>query len=209
MESSHVVERGCLLWPVYPLGKILLAFALLHFVLQGHTCLLLQVFLDFLLLHFNPLWWKGCLFFVLVLAGLVGLHRTITFSFFSISGWGIDLDYCGVEWFALKMNWYLSVVFEIAPKYCISILSAPNPAPGHRQPIPMLETPGPSRASLGQTPLGHCSFLLGRGSGSCGGRNNKINSYLLSVCYVQATFKSFICINNVILLIVLLGGPYY
>ena len=38
--------------------------------------------------------------------------------------------------------------------------------------------------------------------------NNKINSYLLSVCYVQATFKSFICIN-VILLIVLLGGPYY
>ena len=99
-------------------------------------------------------------------------------------------------------------LLQMVPQ-CTAILSAPNPAPGHRQPIPMLETPGPSRASLGQTPLGHCSFLLGRGSGSCGGRNNKINSYLLSVCYVQATFKSFICINNVILLIVLLGGPYY
>ena len=32
-------------------GKILLAFDLLHFVLQGQTCLLLQVSLDFLLLH--------------------------------------------------------------------------------------------------------------------------------------------------------------
>ena len=42
------------------------------------------------------------------------------FSFFSIVGWGIDLDYCGVEWFALEMNCDSSVVFEIAPKYCIS-----------------------------------------------------------------------------------------
>ena len=41
---------------------VLLAFALLHFVLQGQTCLLLQVSLDFLLLHSNPLWWKGSLF---------------------------------------------------------------------------------------------------------------------------------------------------
>ena len=26
------------------------------------------------------------------------------FSFFAISGWGIDLDYCDIEWFALEMN---------------------------------------------------------------------------------------------------------
>ena len=26
------------------------------------------------------------------------------FSFFSITGWGIDLDYCDTEWFALEMN---------------------------------------------------------------------------------------------------------
>ena len=32
--------------------------------------------LDFLLLHSSPLWWKGQLFLVLVLAGLVGLHTT-------------------------------------------------------------------------------------------------------------------------------------
>ena len=35
--------------------KILLAFALLHSVLQGQICLLLQVSPDFLLLHSSPL----------------------------------------------------------------------------------------------------------------------------------------------------------
>ena len=40
---SCVVRRGCLLWPVQSLGKTLLAFAMLHFVLQGQTCLFLQV----------------------------------------------------------------------------------------------------------------------------------------------------------------------
>ena len=39
----------------FALGKTLLAFALLHFVLQGQTCLLLQLSLDFLLLHSSPL----------------------------------------------------------------------------------------------------------------------------------------------------------
>ena len=44
----------------------------------------------------------------------------VNFSFFSVSGWGIDLDYCDVEWFALKTNQDPPFVFEIAPKYCIS-----------------------------------------------------------------------------------------
>ena len=62
---------------------------------------------------------------MLVLEGLVGLHRTykelkFDFSFFSITGQGIDLDYCDIEWFALEMNRGHSVGFEIAPKYCIS-----------------------------------------------------------------------------------------
>ena len=42
------------------------------------------------------------------------------FNLFGISGWGIDLDSCDVEWFALETNRDHSVVFEIAPKYCIS-----------------------------------------------------------------------------------------
>ena len=40
---SQVVGRGCLLWPTCSLGKTLLAFALLHFVLESQTCLLFQV----------------------------------------------------------------------------------------------------------------------------------------------------------------------
>ena len=44
----------------------------------------------------------------------------VNFSFFSSSGWGIDLDYYDVEWFALEMNQDHSVIFEVAPKYCIS-----------------------------------------------------------------------------------------
>ena len=42
------------------------------------------------------------------------------FSFFSITGRGIDLDYCDIEWFALEINRDHCVVFEIASKYCIS-----------------------------------------------------------------------------------------
>ena len=57
---------------------------------------------------------------MLVLKGLAGLHRSVQLIFFSITGWGIDLDYCDTEWFALETNSDNSVVFEIASKYCIS-----------------------------------------------------------------------------------------
>ena len=57
---------------------------------------------------------------MLVLEGLVGLHRTIQLQLFSNSGWDIDLDYCDIEWFALETNRDHSVIFETAPKYCIS-----------------------------------------------------------------------------------------
>ena len=39
-------------------------------------------------------------------------------SFFGITGWDIDLDYCGIEWFASETNTDHSVVFEIVSKYC-------------------------------------------------------------------------------------------
>ena len=41
-------------------------------------------------------------------------------AFFSITGWGIDLDYRDTEWFALETNRDHSVVFEIVSKYCFS-----------------------------------------------------------------------------------------
>ena len=52
---SYVVGRGCLLRLVCSLGKTLLAFDLLHFVLQCQICLMLYVDLDFLLLHSSPI----------------------------------------------------------------------------------------------------------------------------------------------------------
>ena len=57
---------------------------------------------------------------MLVLKGLVGLHRTFNFSFFRITAPGIDLDYYDIEWFALKTNRDHSIIFEIASKYFIS-----------------------------------------------------------------------------------------
>ena len=56
---------------------------------------------------------------MLVLEGLVSHHRIVQLQFFGVSGWGIDLDYCDTEWFALETNKDHSVVFEIVPKYCI------------------------------------------------------------------------------------------
>ena len=49
--------------------------------------------------------------------------ETFNFGFFGISGWGTDLDYCDIEWLALKMNRHHFVVHEIAPK-CYSILDS-------------------------------------------------------------------------------------
>ena len=57
---------------------------------------------------------------MLVPKGLVCLHRTVQLQLFSITGWGIGLDYRHIEWFALEMNRDHSVIFEIASKYCIA-----------------------------------------------------------------------------------------
>ena len=61
---------------------------------------------------------KRTSFLVLVLEGLI--IDPFHFSFFGISGWVIDLDYSDIECFALEMNRDHSVIFEIAPKHCIS-----------------------------------------------------------------------------------------
>ena len=39
------------------------------------------------------------------------------------------MDYCDIEWFALEMNRYHSVVFEIVSKYCISDSSVDHDGP--------------------------------------------------------------------------------
>ena len=41
------------------------------------------------------------------------------FNLLSVTGRGIDLDYCDIEWFALETNRDHSVIFETASKYYI------------------------------------------------------------------------------------------
>ena len=96
-------------------GKILLAFALLNFVLQGQICLLLHLSLYFLLLHSILLIKKRHLLGLLVLEGLLGQ----ALGSFIITGQGIYLNYRDIEWFALELNRDHSVIFETALKYCI------------------------------------------------------------------------------------------
>ena len=62
---------------------------------------------------------KRTSFLVLVLEDLVVFIEPFSFSFFGISGWGIDLDYCDIKWFVLETNRDHSVIFEIASKYSI------------------------------------------------------------------------------------------
>ena len=57
---------------------------------------------------------------MLILEALVVFIELFNFSFFSIIGWSIDLDYCDIECFALETNREHSVVYEIASKNCIS-----------------------------------------------------------------------------------------
>ena len=57
---------------------------------------------------------------MLVLKGLVGLHRTVQLQLLQRYWLGHRLDYCDIEWFALEKNRDHSVIFEIASKYCIS-----------------------------------------------------------------------------------------
>ena len=63
---------------------------------------------------------KRISFWVLVLEGLVVLHRIIQCQLLQHCWLGLDLGYCDFEWFALETNRDHSVVIEIASKYCIS-----------------------------------------------------------------------------------------
>ena len=116
---SCVVRWGCLLWPVCSLGKTLLAFARLHSVLQGQIYLLLRCSLtSFFCIPISDDE-KDCFFGVLVIEGLVDLHRTVQFQLLQHYWLGHRL---GLLWYWMIClgNRDYSVIFEIASKYCIS-----------------------------------------------------------------------------------------
>ena len=96
VELSLVLLEESVCYDMHSFDKTLLAFSLLHFSLQGQICLILQVSLDFLLFDSNPLWCEGHLFFFFGVSyrscASTYFIELINFNFFSISGWGIDLD---------------------------------------------------------------------------------------------------------------------
>ena len=56
---------------------------------------------------------------MLVLKGLVGIHRIVQLKLLQHYWLGHRLGHCDIEWFALEVNRDHSVVFGIALKYCI------------------------------------------------------------------------------------------
>ena len=98
---SCVVGRGYLLWPVCFLGKTLLAFALVHSVLRGQICLLLQVSLDFChsLLQWTTFYqnsppWPICLGWPYMAWLIVSLSKTRLWSMWS--DWLVFFE-CGFQ----------------------------------------------------------------------------------------------------------------
>ena len=73
---SWVVGKGCLLWPARSLDKSLLAFSLLHFVLLCQPACYSRYFLTYYFCNPIPYDEKDIFILVLVLEGLLGLHRT-------------------------------------------------------------------------------------------------------------------------------------
>ena len=115
---SCVVGRGCLPWPVCSLSKTV-SFCLASFCTPWPN---LPVTPGISWLHTfafqSPMIKRTHFFCVSCRKGLVG-HQEFNFTFFGVRSLGIELDYCDIEWFALETNRDHSVVFEIAPKYCI------------------------------------------------------------------------------------------
>ena len=111
-----VVGRGCLLWSVRSLGKTLLAFALLPFILQGKFACYSR---DLPTFAFQSPIMKRTSFWVFVLKGLVDLHRTIQLQLLQHYWLGYRLWLLWYWMVALETNRDHSVIFEIASKYCI------------------------------------------------------------------------------------------
>ena len=92
---SCFVERGCLLWPVSFLGKALSAFACFILYSKAKLACYSGYFLTSYFHILVPYDEKN-----IFGSFQLQLLQPFNFSFFSISAWGTELDYCNIEWFA-------------------------------------------------------------------------------------------------------------
>ena len=123
---SCIVGRGCLLWPVRFLFFVFsfcpASFCIPRPNLPVHPSVSWLPSFEFQ----SPIMKRTSFWGVSYKRSCRSSIEPFSFSFFSITGWGIDLDYCDIGWFALEMNRDHFVVFEIASKYCISDSFVPS-----------------------------------------------------------------------------------
>ena len=118
-SSLVLLEEGVYYDQCVFLANLCLPFPCFILYSKAKICPLLQVSLDFYFCNHSLMMKRTSFFLVLVQIVLLVYIEPFNICFFSISVWGIDLDYFDIEWFALEMNWDHSIIFEIAPKYCI------------------------------------------------------------------------------------------
>ena len=95
---SSVVGRWYLLWPVRSLGKTLLAFALFHFCTSRPNLPITSDISWVPTFAFQtPIMKRTSFLGVSSRRSCRSFIEPFNFSFFSISGWGIDLDYSDTE----------------------------------------------------------------------------------------------------------------
>ena len=81
---------------------------------------------------------------------------------FSVDGWGC-VPFLLFTWGQTVVEVMKIIVISFKRSHaCTTSLNAPNPAAAHNPPMPLLETPGHSQASLAQSLVG--SLLLSSGS---------------------------------------------
>ena len=97
--------------------------------------------------------------------GLVLMGRAMLSKYliqFSVDGWGCVPSLLFTWGQTIVEVMKIMVTSFIRSPACMATLTAPNPAAGRHRPMPLLETPGHSRASLGQSLVG--SLLPSPGS---------------------------------------------
>ena len=113
---SCVVGRGCLLWPVCSFGKTLCFCPASSCTLRPNLPVISGVFWVSTFAFLSPVMKRTSFLCVLVLEGVVGLHRTsqLQLTWHQWLGYKLGLLWCWMVY--LETNWDHSVIFKVAHK---------------------------------------------------------------------------------------------
>ena len=106
-------------------------------------------------------------------------------SFSTISDWGIDLDYCDIEWFTLERNRDHSVILETASKDCILDSCVDNESYS-------ISSKGFLLTVDGKSPVGAQEYGEVRG-GCCLGNRYQVPTSICSLCLWKLPIMQVSC----------------